>query len=156
MLYLTWGLNILLSVKSGDHTTDATLGALLRRWRGGRTLRDIAIAAGTTEQNLSNWEKGRRPRSRDIVLRLDAALGARGAVVRAYDAANTDLAERLADLERRMASMEATRAAAMPEIAANADQIRNLHNRVARLADAVQRLADPSRRELESPPGPSQ
>jgi transcriptional regulator with XRE-family HTH domain len=131
-----------------------SLGGAIRRWREERSLtqHELARLIDTSEQNVSNWEKGVRPRSRHLIDALDCALDAGGEISHAYTGGG-DLADRVVELEQRMANIEKTRDIGMPMIRENAEELTRLWDEVRRLAGAVQRLVDLAPQKRGSPRG---
>jgi transcriptional regulator with XRE-family HTH domain len=138
------------------HETPSPLGDVIRRLRDERhlTLGALARISGTSEQNLSNWEAGRRPRRRADVEALDVALDAGGQLVQAY-VGSSGLPERIAELEHRIADLELARDRALPTITENAAELTRLWDQVRQLAGAVQLLADRGQRKPGSPRSPA-
>jgi transcriptional regulator with XRE-family HTH domain len=131
------------------------------RERSSLTLQQVADELGTSVQNVSNWARGKRPRSRKIAERLDEVLAAGGEIVRAYDLEPADMAARIAELEARLAKLEEARDVAIPQVAKNSaelargwDALTALIEQVQHLDLVVQRIVDPSPPEPEAEPDP--
>ncbi|MEV0035323.1 helix-turn-helix domain-containing protein [Streptomyces sp. NPDC050804] len=58
-----------------------SFGQVLRRLRGGRSVRDVARLASCGKSHVSDLELGKRRPTRDMAAALDAALGARGELI---------------------------------------------------------------------------
>jgi transcriptional regulator with XRE-family HTH domain len=144
---LSCSVQTVLMTRRAPRRETPALGDAIRRCREERhlTLEEAARLIGTSQQNLSNWENGRRPRSRAVVDALDVALGADGDIVRAY-LGGSDLSDRVAELELRMALIESIRDKAVPEIRQNTEDLARLWDQVRQLADDVQRLIGQTQR----------
>jgi transcriptional regulator with XRE-family HTH domain len=138
---LSCSVQTVLMTRRAPRRETPALGDAIRRCREERhlTLEEAARRIGTSQQNLSNWENGRRPRSRAVVDALDVALGADGDIVRAY-LGGGELADRVAQLELRMALIETVRDKSLPQVHQNTEDLAQLWDQVRQLADDVQRL----------------